>query len=121
MLVLDTSAMIEVAKGSERGQKIMEFLGDKAFTAASFSVYEALFPEKGTEKISEMIDLMEILNFDKESAKLSIEIEKDLKKAGKMINLLDIFIAAICVKYGYEIITCDEDFKKISKIKARVF
>ena len=121
MLVLDTSAMIEIAKGTERGLKIGEFLKGKMFTTTSFSVYEALFREKGTQKISEMIDLMGVISFDKESARISIETERELKKSGKMINLLDIFIAAICINHGHEIVTCDEDFRKISKLKSHVF
>ena len=121
MLVLDTSAMIEVVKDSERGRKITEFVGELPTATTPFCVYESLYPEKGTEKIKEMIGKMKMLDYDKESAHITIEIEKELWRTGKMINLVDIFIAAICVRHGHEIVTCDEDFRKISKLKSRVF
>lgn len=122
MLVLDTSAIIEVAKGSEQGQKIMEFAGESLLVTTPFSIYEALYsPDKDTEKIRELIEKTTMLDYSKDSAHATIEIEKELWKSGKMINLVDIFIAAICVGHGYAIVTCDNDFKKISKLKAHVF
>lgn len=121
MLVLDTSAMIEVAKGSERGQKILSFAGGSPLATTPFCVYEALYSEKDTEKIRELIEKTTMLDYNKDSAHATIEIEKELWKSGKMINLVDVFIAAVCVGHGYAIVTCDNDFKNIAKLKAHVF
>ncbi len=121
MLVLDTSAMIEVTKDSERGRRITEFVGELPLATTPFCVYEALYHEKGTEKIREMVEKMTMLDYNKESAYATIEIEKELRKAGKMINLVDVFIAAICVNSGLAIVTCDEGFRNVKKLKAHVF
>jgi|SRR3989338_255088 len=122
MLVLDTSSVLEVLKGSVKGRRISDMVKDDAFFITSLTAYEILFGMKEGEenKMSEFIEGVEILVFDSESSKKSGAIARHLKKSGNMINVVDILIAGICVEKGAEIITFDRDFGKIHGLKARI-
>ena len=118
MFILDSSAIIDVIHGNERGAKIVNIIGEEKTCITSISIHEILLSEKETEMATEFIEKSYTLNFEKDSAKISAQIEKDLKKAGKMINKGDIFIAAICIQTNSTLIACDNDFKKVNGLKS---
>ena len=80
MFILDSSAIIDVIHGNERGAKVMAIVGDEKFYITSLSVNEILFSENETGKTLEFVEKSYVFNFDKEAAKVSVQIEKDLKK-----------------------------------------
>ena len=120
MFILDSSAIIEIVHGTERGAKIMAIVGDEKFYITTLSVNEVLFSEKETEDVTEFIEKSYVFSFDKEAAKISVKIEKDLKKTGKMINKIDIFIAAISIQTNSTLVACDNDFKKVAGLKCKI-
>ena len=120
MFILDSSAIIDVVHGNERGTKILDIVGNEKFYITAFSVNEILFSEKSIEKMKEFIEKSYVFNFDKEAAKISVQIEKDLRKTGKMINKADIFIAAICMQTNSMLVACDKDFKKVTGLNCVV-
>lgn len=120
MFILDSSAIIEIIHNTERGRKAVDVVGDEKVYITSLSVNEVLFSEKETKEMENFIKNAYVFSFDKEAAKISVQIEKDLKKAGKMINKIDIFIAAICVQTNSTLLACDNDFKKVANLKCTV-
>ena len=120
MFILDSSAIIEIAHDSELGKKVVDIVGDEKVYITSLSVNEVLFSEKDTAKMEEFIKNTYVFNFDKEAAKISVKIEKDLKKTGKMINKIDTFIAAISIQTNSTLIACDNDFKKIAGLRCTI-
>ena len=120
MFVLDSSAVIDVIHGNERGARVMEIVGDEKFYITSISVHEIMLAEKDSEKAADFADKSYVFDFGKESAKISANIEKELKKSGKMINKGDIFIAAICIETNSTLVTCDGDFRKVAGLKHKI-
>ena len=120
MFILDSSAIIEVVHDSERGRKVVNMVSDEKVYITSLSVNEVLFSEKEAVELEEFIRNAYVFSFDKEAAKISVKIERDLKKTGKMINKTDIFIAAICMQTNSTLVACDNDFKKVAGLKCTV-
>lgn len=115
MVILDTSALIEILAGTERGLKLKEILGKGKLATTPITVNEALVsirPKDG-KIFRDFLETLEIIPFDKGSAFKSVEIEDALMKKGDVIGKLDIFIAAICIQKNIPLATFDSDFKRV--------
>ena len=121
MILLDTSALIEISYGTEIGQKIKSIISYQETYITSISVYEYLYSVKSWEIGLNIIENLGVLDFSKEDAIKSIEIEKELSKKGQMINKLDIFIASIAINENATFISLDRDFSKIKELKLKLF
>jgi len=122
MILLDSSAIIEIIYKSNKSKVILDLIKDKPVCTSSFSVYEIIFclKEKEKIKVENLFNELKIQSFDEKAAKESVNIERDLLKKGKPINKIDIFIAGICVNNNLKLISCDKDFLNISKLKVTV-
>lgn len=118
MIVVDTSAIIELINGSEKGEKIKELLEKEPAAISSITVNEILIGCKKKERsiLYNFFKSLHILPFDSEAAFRSVEIEEYLNKKGKTIGKLDIFIAATCLINSLPILTLDKDFKNIDDL-----
>jgi len=109
MAVLDTNVIIEIAGGN---RKVLDEVlsADSQFYITSITRFEIMV---GAPKLTELnlIDSLDCLNFDKDSADVSARIYKELKKKGKEMSLRDLFIGAICIRNSQKLITADSDFK----------
>lgn len=119
MHLLDSSAIIELLSGSERGKNIAKAVENETTISSVFCVHEVLAGSKGKENIRARIffDQIQVYGFTRKSAEKSIEIEKELRNSGKMLGRTDIFIAAICKEQSLTLVTCDKGFKAIKGIK----
>ncbi|MBW2968677.1 type II toxin-antitoxin system VapC family toxin [Candidatus Woesearchaeota archaeon] len=119
MYILDTSAFIEIIKNTKKCQKICDKLGEVPAAITVFTLNELLIGAEKKEKqiIEKLIQGITILNFDKESAMKSVEIERYLTKQGKKINKVDLFIASICLVQQKIIVTLDNHFLRIPGLK----
>ncbi|MFH1276486.1 MAG: type II toxin-antitoxin system VapC family toxin, partial [Candidatus Woesearchaeota archaeon] len=70
--------------------------------------------EKELEAMRSFFKEVQIVDFGFESAFKSAEIEKKLQKKGNLINKMDILIAGTCSIHGFQLITCDHDFNKVT-------
>ena len=122
MFLLDTSAIIEILEGAEKGRLIKEIVGNEPLATTALTIHEIVLWEEGAslEKALDFIHTTEILNYDFDSAMMSANIEKDLKKKGKMINKIDILIGGIAKQHGLPIVVLDKDFENIPGIKVIV-
>ncbi len=119
MYILDSSAFIELLRESPSGKKIAGKIGDTPAITTVFTVNELLIGAKGIQRktIEKLFEGIEIINYDKDSAIKSVEIEEMLIKKGQAINKVDIFIAGICVTNKKPLITLDKHFKRIPELK----
>ncbi len=119
MYFLDSSAIIELFKSTEKGIAIEKEIMNNMITTSVINVHELLIgaTEKELPSVSEFFNSHIIVEFDKESAFRSAMIYKELKKQGEMINKFDILIASICQTNNFTMLTCDSDFKKIKGLK----
>lgn len=121
MIVLDSSAIIQILNGTKEGEKIKDLYTNREFISAttSININEVLIGVKENKKedVKNFFEELEILNFDSRAAYKSVEIENSLRKKGKLINKLDIYIASICLIHDAQIITLDKDFNNIEGLK----
>lgn len=123
MYLLDSSAIIDIINTTGRGTKIVNEITDKKIFTTCFSVYEVIIglKQKEVEKIKNLFEDIEILNFDYVQAKESAYIYKKLVEKGSIVDDTDIFIASISILNGLTLITTDKDFLRIPNIKIKLF
>lgn len=119
MYVLDSSVFIELIKDSPVCKKIVNIIGEVPAVITVFTINEVLVGAKGIEKkaIEKITEGVNILNFDKDAAIKSADIEQFLTKQGRKINNVDTFIAGICISQQKTIVTLDKHFKRIPGLK----
>lgn len=119
MIVLDTSAIIEILDGTAKGMKIKEMIREKEVCTTAFSIYELLVPAIGEEKASLELFLanFKVFSYDYASARKSSELQKEMSKKGMELSRVDMFIASICLTRNISLLTLDKDFKRISGLK----
>lgn len=119
MLVLDTSIIVEILKGTEIGKRTAERLSKERKFTTSMNVYELMLgiKDKDLKQVEDFLNDLGVLDFDIKSGKESALIEKDLRSKGNLINKIDILISGICKNNNATILTLDHDFLKIKGIK----
>ncbi len=122
MVVLDTSAVIDVVDGTLRGNEIREKYREEEIVVTTITINEALANTKDKEHTAflNFFKLSKVLSFDSKAAYESARIEQELRKKGAMIGKLDLFIASICKAYDYLLVTLDNDFKRVEGLKVTV-
>ncbi len=123
MFIFDSSVVIEILNGTLIGKRISEQLNGAKFGVTAFSVYEIKKGERSNEAqiIDHFFESVPIFEFNKNAAKRSAQLEKELSEKRSLINKVDIFIAAICLSNDFELLTLDSDFKKVPGLKLREF
>jgi predicted nucleic acid-binding protein len=120
MIILDTSALIEITRGSENGAQIIKLVQGESYATTSINMHELLLLARDDEKeeFKDFFNAIKIYPYDKDCIEKSVFIERTLMQKGKLINRLDILIASICLAQGAGILTLDEDFKRVPGLKA---
>ena len=123
MHILDTSAVLELVLGTEKGEKLKQHIGGSPMGVTSLTIHELLVGLRETEMelLSHFFHEVAVLPFDKEAAQKSARIEKQLRKEGRMINKMDILIAGICLFHNHELLTCDLDFSRVKELQLKIF
>ena len=116
MVVLDTSITIDFLYGDKEAYSSLDNFSSEDIFLTPFTIFE-LLKNKNRENMEGFIDSINTLIFDSKSAKISSKIYKDLKNKGIMINIVDIFIASICISHNDRLITKDKDFSRIDGLK----
>src|SRR3990167_8278769 len=119
MIALDTSAIIELLKGTEKGKKIASTFGSEEIASSTVSINEVLIGALGKQReiAHAFVDTLKFLDLDVDAAKMSVDVEESLARNGKMIGKLDIFIAATALAQGLALLTADKDFKNVAGLK----
>ena len=120
MIILDTSALIDLFRGGNEIRKIVDD-DDIASTAISYhEIYVGIKRNraKAEEKFfTRFFSDTIILDMDKASAEKSSEIMSRLFALGISVNAFDVLIAGIAAANGAEaLITRDRDFESIAKV-----
>jgi len=123
MIVLDSSALIHLLSGTDQGKTIRQSLGPEAMAATSISVHEVLIGTKEKEKalVEDFFKGITIIPFDAEASYMSIQVQSGLRRKGKMLAKLDLFIASICVLHNLKLFTTDSDFKSVDGLVVSVY
>ncbi len=125
MACLDTTFLIDLLRGKEEVSVLMDEFDktESSIVIAAPTVMElwlgAIREGKDVEKIriNEMLNSLEILPLDEQSAKEAAEIEAELLKSGQIIEIEDIMTAAIARIHGEKVVTRDQHFAQIPGLK----
>ena len=119
MHIFDTSAIIEFIDGSEKGSMVKNLLEKESAAISSITINELLICAYTTERetLEQLINSFHVFSFNSVVAYKSVEIEQNLRKKGKPMGKLDIFIAAVAQLYDIPLVTCDKGFKNIDDLK----
>lgn len=123
MIVLDSSAIIDLFLATPRGEKVKEALREQPIGVTSITAHEVLVgvKEKDKDVWKNFFKSISVLPFDAEASYQSIEVENTLRKKGEPMAKLDLFIASICVLHKLPLYSTDNDFKEIKDLDAYVF
>ena len=125
MIVLDTDVLIEIFdKHSEKGDKALNRIlesGDSVSTT-SVNLHEIVYGlHKYAKPVREVLELP-VLNYAKEDARLSAEIELESERAGTTIRRTDAMIAAVAINIGARLYTLDlKHFKPLRTHGLKLF
>lgn len=126
MIGLDTSAIIDLAKGDNNVKRILE--ENKEGTASTMFSYLEIclgrdakkpFNERREAYYDEFFENILTFNLSKEACKKTAEVYLELKKDGKLIEKFDCIIAGIFLTNGIKkILTKNEEhFKRIKGVE----
>lgn len=73
------------------------------------------------EKELELIQCLPAAEYGKDHAIRSAEIARSLRKNGKHVEPIDVFIAAMAIENDLDLFACDKGFGRIPGLKARIF
>ena len=123
MYVLDSSALIELIERLLKSNDIIRSFEEEDSTTTSVCVHEVLagvHSEIDRMVWNTLFSSIEVLQFDVKAAQISSQLQQELKREGKLINKMDILIAAICKASNATLITLDKDFEKIKGLNVKV-
>ena len=122
MILLDSSAIVEILRGTDKGQAILSKIEDDVFLSP-FSIYEVVLGLKQNESLllERLLTTTRLINFDMRSSLVAVQIMKKLTDKGQKINIIDIFIASIALSNNLTLVSLDKDFAKIDNLKTLIF
>jgi len=124
--LLDTDIVIYWLKDKfpQINKKILSISEDRIFISSIsvaelyFGAYNSTRKEENKQLIDDLLEKMNILNFDNNAANCFGEIKSSLKKQGKIICDSDLFIAACAISNDLLLVTNNEKhFQRIEKLE----
>ncbi len=125
MIVLDTDILVNILRKKNRGEQWKDFLKDKSIAFTTITAFELFLGAEISKKsdqnmkaIQSLVQQFPILPLSIKSAYIAATIYSDLQKKGKMIELNDIYIAAITLEHGAELATDNVNhYQRVSLLK----
>ena len=124
-MILDTTFLIDLLRGEDEKVKWKSEELDEKFSIKAISsitmmelwrgALQSINQEKEKKKIQELLHSLLNYSFSEEEAKKSAEIEVELIKSGKLVDIEDIMIAGTALIKNEKILT--RNIKHFNKIK----
>ncbi|MEK6922143.1 MAG: type II toxin-antitoxin system VapC family toxin [Nanoarchaeota archaeon] len=103
-ICLDSDVLIALLNRDEKTKQIIEAL-DADFYITTVNTFEVWYGRKKTEPVFEALEWLHSLEMDDKAARLAGDILRKLKDDGRMIDIRDMFIGAICINNDIELLT----------------
>jgi predicted nucleic acid-binding protein len=114
-ICIDSDVLISLLNKEQKTKELLESL-DADFYLTSVNAFEIWYGRKKSELVFEVLESFNILDLDKNSAKLAGDILRELKNKGEIIDLKDVFIGAICIKNDVSLLTYNKKhFERLKK------
>lgn len=114
-MILDTTFLIDLLRGEDldvkkKSEELDERFGIKSIASITImelwrGALQSVHQEKERRKIDELLQSLVIHPFSEQEAKKSGEIEAELIKAGKIVDLEDIMIAGTALVRNEKVLT----------------
>ncbi|AAB89764.1 MULTISPECIES: type II toxin-antitoxin system VapC family toxin [Archaeoglobus] len=123
MFCLETTFLIDLLRGRDEALKFYAKIRDSKLYTTSISAWELLRgpkligKDKEFEVAVELLESLDVLPFSFNSAKIAVEIEKDLREKGMEVNLIDVLIASVAMEHSLKLVTRDEHFSRIKGLE----
>src|SRR3989339_810212 len=130
MICLDTNFIIDLLNNnSEAVKKVGEIEGEVLATTSinAFEVFFGIYTKKGNKEneltsFKNLLDNLEIFNFNLNSAFLASKIKAELQGEGKQISPMDSLVAGtIYANHCNCILTDDKHFSRIKGLKVESY
>jgi predicted nucleic acid-binding protein len=114
MVVFDTDLLVGLLRGNESAIDKIKTLEKRNVVMSTTSItsyelfkgaYISSNPSENMSQIIQLLNNMNILNFDLDASKINARIYSVLKKGGKLTNSMDQMIAAITISDNETLIT----------------
>lgn len=123
--LLETSVIINYLRDKEGAAEVVKNLGGELVSSfvCLAELYEGVYRVKQKERQEKAVlnfftGLSEIYGLDSETAKMFGQIRAELKRRGKVIEDLDIFLAATCLAYNLTLVTYNpEHFERVKGLE----
>ena len=106
-ICLDTSFIVELLRGSEHAAAVIKE-NEAEYALSSVTVFELLIGSRNDDRLLGGIRGFILLDFDCEAAKIAAGIYRKLKEQGKLVDMRDVFVAAVCIKNDFELLTLNK-------------
>ena len=125
MIVLDTDILVNILRRKNRGEQWKDFLKDKSIAFTTITAFELFLGAEISKKydqnmkaIKSLIQQFPVLPLSIKSSYIAATIYLDLQKKGQMIELNDIYIAAVTLEHGAELATDNVNhYQRVSQLK----
>lgn len=120
-VVLDSSAVIEMLRGTKKGEAILAMVSGKEIELPSVAAFELLRgPPSQRPRTKAFIDAVHDLPFDRAVAEEAALLEERLRHQGVPLGALDLLIAASAATRGTTLVTADADFKRVKDLNVQL-
>jgi len=123
MVCLDSDVLINLLRNDKDTVLLIKEI-EKSHRVAttvinSFELWKGFYRMgKGERAIIELLDLVILLEFDREASKKAAEIFEYLRSKGKMVDALDVMIASIAITNNESLLTFNKKhFEGIPDLK----
>ena len=103
-ICIDSDVLIAFLNKDERTKQNLEALDADLYTTA-INTFEIWYGRKKSETVFELLESLHRLDLDDNAARLAADILRKLKDSGKILDMRDLFIAAICIRNDVEFLT----------------
>jgi len=124
LIILDTDILVNILKKKNRGEQWKDFLNDKSIAFTTITAFELFLGAELSKKrdlnmkpIQSLVQQFPVLPLSIKSAYIAGTIYSDLLKKGQMIELNDIYIAAVTLEHDAELATDNvTQYQRVSQL-----
>lgn len=122
-ILIDTTIIIDFLRKQNKQATYLWKVKEAGFiirisTITVFELYAGAITDTHKDDLQKLLKWFEIIPFDFETARISAEIYKNLKKENQLIEFRDIFIAATSIKANISLLTLNKKhFNRIKDVK----
>lgn len=114
-ICLDSNVIISLLKNQRGTDEALSRL-DAEFVTTSITSFEVCFGRTMNEPVMELLNSMQVLPFDDDSARKAADLQREFFKTGSPIELKDLFIGSICISNHVELWTYNtKDFERLQR------